>query len=350
MLTEEQIEEIREHLERAGNPIFFFDNDPDGLCSFLLLQRYTEKGKGVPIKSFPEMDVSYFRKVEELNGDYIIILDKPIVSKSFLEEARAHNIPIVWIDHHDVQMEEGMPDYVNYYNPLLNEDKSNEPVTYLCYQIINEERKKMDIWLALVGCVSVRFVPDFIDNFKKEYPDLIIDSDDAFDIYYGSRIGKIVRIISFALKDRTTNVINMIRFLLVAKSPYEVLDESTKNFSMHSRFRQIDNKYQRLLKKAEEVEKASKNLLFFQYGGDMSISADLSNELSYRYPKKIVVVVYITGVKANISARGKNVKEPILKSISGLDNASGGGHDDAVGAQIKVEEIEKFRESLVKLT
>jgi len=41
----------------------------------------------------------------------------------------------------------------------------------------------MDIWLALVGCVSDRFVPDFIDNFKKEYPDLIIDSDDAFDIY-----------------------------------------------------------------------------------------------------------------------------------------------------------------------
>lgn len=32
MLTEKQISEIREHLEKAQNPLFFFDND-DGLCS-----------------------------------------------------------------------------------------------------------------------------------------------------------------------------------------------------------------------------------------------------------------------------------------------------------------------------
>ena len=46
MLTKKQIKEIKEHLDKAQNPIFFFDNDPDGLCSFLLLQRYCEKGKG----------------------------------------------------------------------------------------------------------------------------------------------------------------------------------------------------------------------------------------------------------------------------------------------------------------
>ena len=46
MLTKKQINEIREHLEKAQNPLFFFDNDPDGLCSFLLLQRYI--GRGMP--------------------------------------------------------------------------------------------------------------------------------------------------------------------------------------------------------------------------------------------------------------------------------------------------------------
>ena len=30
--TEKQIKEIRDHLDRAQNPVFFFDNDPDGLC------------------------------------------------------------------------------------------------------------------------------------------------------------------------------------------------------------------------------------------------------------------------------------------------------------------------------
>ena len=73
MLTEKQVKEIHEHLEKAQNPIFFFDNDPDGLCSFLLLQRYIERGKGVAIKSFPSLDASYCRKVEELNADYVFI-------------------------------------------------------------------------------------------------------------------------------------------------------------------------------------------------------------------------------------------------------------------------------------
>ena len=86
MLTSKQISQIKVHLEKAQNPVFFFDNDVDGLCSFLLLQRYIERGKGVAIKSFPALDQNYFRKVEELNADYIFILDKPVVSEDFFKE------------------------------------------------------------------------------------------------------------------------------------------------------------------------------------------------------------------------------------------------------------------------
>mgnify|MGYP001604119763 FL=1 len=100
MLTDKQVKEIREHLEKAQNPVFFFDNDPDGLCSFLLLQRFIGRGKGVPIRSFPEMTKEYFRKVTELNADYIFILDKPNISKDFFKEVEQVNIPVVWIDHH----------------------------------------------------------------------------------------------------------------------------------------------------------------------------------------------------------------------------------------------------------
>ncbi len=350
MLTSKQVKEIREHLERAGSPIFFFDNDVDGLCSFLLLQRYVDKGKGVPIKSFPKMNITYFRKVEELNADYIFILDKPLVSKEFFDEAEKRNIPVVWIDHHDVQDEhDEMPEFVNYYNVAFNKDKSNEPVTYLCYQIINDARKKEDLWFGVVGCISDKFVPDFYEQFKKEYPDLSIEGEDAFDILYSSRIGKIVEILSFALKDRTTNVVNMMKFLMQVKSPYEVLEDSSKNHTMHYRFKQIDEKYQHLLKKAEELEKTSGKLLFFQYGGEMSMSSDLANELSYKFKDKIIVVVYIKGSKANISGRGKNVKEFILKAISGLEDSRGGGHEDAVGAQVRVEDIENLRGNLLKL-
>ena len=61
MLTKKQVTEIREHLHHANEPLFLFDNDPDGLCSFLLLQKYVKKGKGFPIKSFPDLNETYFK-------------------------------------------------------------------------------------------------------------------------------------------------------------------------------------------------------------------------------------------------------------------------------------------------
>jgi single-stranded DNA-specific DHH superfamily exonuclease len=343
MLTKKQIKEIKEHLEKAQNPVFFFDNDPDGLCSFLLLQKYIGRGKGVAIKSFPEMNAEYFRKVSELNADYIFILDKPIVSQEFFDEAKNFNIPIVWIDHHDVQVT--IPNFVHYYNTTLNKSKKNEPVTYLCYKIT---KRKEDLWLGVVGCVSDRFVPDFYSDFEKLYPDLSIHSKDAFDIFYKSQIGNIVKMFCFSLKDRTSNVVKLIRFLIAVKSPYDVLEETGKNHEMHFRYKQINKKYQKLIEKAKAAASENK-LLFFQYAGDLSISADLSNELTYLFPQKIIVVIYITGIKGNISVRGKRIKDIILKSIEGLENATGGGHEDAVGCQVRVEDLERFRENIERL-
>ncbi len=345
MLTKKQVKEIREHLDKAQNPLFFFDNDQDGLCSFLLLQRYLGRGKGIPIKSFPELIPEYFRKIKELNADYIFILDKPIVSIEFLEMIYQVNIPIVWIDHHLIDKED-VPSFVNYYNPIFNKKKGDEPVTALCYQIAN---RKEDLWLAIVGCIFDRFVPDFYPEFKKKYPDLTIKSKKPFDIFYKSQIGRIAKIFGAGLKDRTTNVINMLRFLMKVKTPYEVLEETPKNHSMHQRFNQIESHHQKFLKKAILIGKEKEKLLFFQYGGDLSISGKLANELAYLFPDKIVIVAYIKGIRANISMRGKKIRGIFLKAIEGIERARGGGHEDAIGGQIGVEDIERFRENLEKL-
>ncbi len=344
MLTLTQVKKIKEHLDRAQNPLFFFDNDQDGLCSFLLLQRYIERGKGIPIKSFSELAPEYFKKIEELSPDYIFILDKPVVSEGFFEKVSQINVPIVWIDHHTVEKQE-IPFFVDYYNPYFNKTKTTEPVTALCYQIT---KRKEDLWLAIVGCISDKFIPKFYSEFEKKYPDLSIKTKEAFDIYYKSLIGKVAKIFGLGLKDKTTNVMNMLRFLKNVKTPYDVLEENSKNHSMHYRFNFINEKINKFVKKAVSLEDGSKKILFFQYGGDMSISSELSNELSYLYPKKIIVVVYVSGGKANISIRGKKVRSILEKSLEGLEDATGGGHEDAVGARIRTDDIEKFRENFFR--
>lgn len=344
MLTKKQIKEVREHLHRAQNPLFFFDNDQDGLCSFLLLQRYIGRGKGVPIKSFPELTVDYFRKIRELNPDYIFILDKPLVSKEFFQEVRQINLPVVWMDHHEIQME--IPKFVNCYHSFSKKSESAEAVSAFCYQI---SQKKEDLWIAVIGCISDAFLPDFYLDFKKAYPDLSIDSEKVLDIYFESGLGKIAQILGAGLKDKTSNVIAMLKFLMKVRTPYEILEESNKNYLMHKRFSEINEKYRKFLEKAEMFGKSSDKILFFQYGGDLSISSDLANALTWKFPEKIIVVGYVSGAKVNISVRGKKVKEITLKAIEGFEGATGGGHDDAVGAKIRIEDLEKFKERLEKL-
>ena len=338
MLTKKQINEIREILNNSSSPFFFFDNDPDGLCSFLLLQKFVKKGKGFPMKASLDSSEIYLRKIDEFNPDCVFILDKPVISSDFFKKIHELNLPVVWIDHHDIDKKD-IPDFVHYYNPLFNRKKTSEPVTALCYQINNDKNL---MWLAIAGCVSDRFSPSFYKEFKKKYPELATNSGEAYDIFYNSQIGKIARIFSFALKDRTTNVVNMMKFLMKAGTPYEVLEDSSLNHSMHERFEQIESKYKKLLRKAIIIGKESQSILFFKYGGELSISADLSNELIYRFPKKIIVVIYLAGIKANISVRGKNIREKVIESIKDLNGATGGGHKDAAGAQVRAEDLEEF--------
>ena len=165
MLNETQIKEIREHLEKAQNPLFFFDNDNDGLMSYLLLRRFIDRGKGIVVKGTHNLSRTYYKRVKELKPDYIFILDIPSVEKEFLEIAEKEGLPIVWIDHHNANLGVEVPlmhsSLFNYYNPFHN-DKTNEPVAYLCYKIINQ---KKDLWLAIIGCISDYYLPDFYDEF-----------------------------------------------------------------------------------------------------------------------------------------------------------------------------------------
>ncbi|MFA5174066.1 MAG: DHHA1 domain-containing protein [Candidatus Pacearchaeota archaeon] len=339
MLTENQINEIKEHLEKAQNPLFFFDNDNDGLCSFLLLRRYLDRGKGIAIKSFPDLSVSYFKRVKELNPDYIFILDKPIVSQEFLDKIKEANLPVVWIDHHAVEK----PDVENYYNSYFhNNGEPGEPVSYLCYKITN---KKEDIWLAMIGGISDCFMPDFFNEFDKKYPELSMKNPKSpFDLLYNSEIGRIARILDFSLKDTTTNVVNMLKFMIKVNSPIEVLEENAKTKQILNRYEQINKKYKELMKKARQ--NLGNKLIYFQYGGDFSLSSNLANQLSYEFPNKFIVVVYINGDIANISMRGKNALKLTSEAIQDIPGATGGGHEGATGAKMSVSDLPLFRDKM----
>jgi single-stranded DNA-specific DHH superfamily exonuclease len=344
MLTPQQIIEIREHLEKAQNPLFFFDSDNDGLCSFLLLRRFIKTGKGVAVKGAHYLNLNYYRKIQELKPDYIFILDIPLADEKFLDKIKQDNLPIVWIDHHDVEKPKDKE--ISYYNPYHN-DKTNEPVSYLCYKITNN---KQDIWIAVIGSITDCYMPDFYPEFEKKYPELSKKNIKApFDLLYNSQLGEIAKILDFSLKDRTTNVVKMMKFMIKATGPMDILEENfhTKQFLQHAK--EIDSKYKKLIEKARKSIKG--NLIYFEYAGDLSLSSNLASQLSYEFPDKIIVVIYNKGDSVNISLRGKEVdiKKILLKAIEGLESARGGGHEHACGAIMSTDDLKKFEKRIKQM-
>ena len=352
MLKQEQLQEIKEHLERAQNPLFFFDNDADGLCAFLILQRYIGRGKGIAIKSFPGLSQTYVKRIHELKPDYIFVLDKHAIDQEFIDEVNELNIPLVAIDHHNVPK----PNLEHYYNPYYVDGKT-EPTSYLCYKAT---AKKSDMWLAVIGSIGDGFIPEFFHEFRKGYLDLfdmrfeekdVYASNFAFEILYNTQIGKIIQILNYGLLDTTTNVLKMMKYLMKAKNPYDVIQENSRTRSFLTRFTEINANVKKIVGKAEQelVESEEEELLFFTYGGNMSLSQYVSNELIYKYPEMVIAVGYINGNYVNFSLRGPlNVRDLTLKAISDIEGAQGGGHEHATGAKITLDQVDKFKGNLIR--
>ncbi|MBI2650146.1 DHH family phosphoesterase [Candidatus Woesearchaeota archaeon] len=335
VLSKVQIQQIRDHLDSCKNPLFFFDDDQDGLCSFLQLYRYKKEGKGIIVKTTPKLGSIFVRKVEEYQPDKIFILDLAVVEQDFLDEMKA---PVIWIDHHGPFERSN----VKYFNPRISNWEDNHPTSYMCYQVVQQ-----DLWIATIGCVADWFMPPFLDDFKKEFPDLIEKQyKSPGDIIYNSKLGHLIRIFSFVLKGKTNDVMKCIKVLTRIKSPYEILNQETAQGKLiYKRYEQVNKLYEPLLKDVlRTAEKTKDNFVIFTYKDDKtSFTSDLGNEAIYRFPNKIVLIAREKNEEMKCSLRSSKIILPPLieKALAGLEGY-GGGHEHACGLNIKTHHFEEF--------
>ncbi len=337
ILPKEQIKQLREALESSKRPLFYYDDDPDGLCSFLLLYRFIKEGKGVMVKTTSNLTKEWARYAREYSPDNIFILDVPVVEQEFIDEI---SVPIYWIDHH-------MPverTKINYYNPRLQDIKAYIPTTRMAYEVV-----KQDIWIAAVGCVADWYLPDFKTKIRREYPELLNkDTNDPESALFKSTVGKLARIFAFLLKGKTGEVLTSIKILTKITSPNEILLGTTPaGKNLRKRFENINVRYEALLQSSLQT-KADGSFFFFKYAEDQwSFSSELSNELAYRYPTKTTIVCREKDgeYKCSFRSRDKPILPALQKALEGVEGR-GGGHDNACGAAIKSADFERFMQNL----
>ena len=339
MLSKEQFNEILKELESAQRPLFFFHDDADGVCSFLLMYRHIMRGKGVMIKAVPVVDDKYLKQVEDYGPDKIFILDLAVVEQSFIDKA---GMPIIWIDHHEPLNRTG----VSYYNPMVSGKNENNSVTELCYTVV-----KKDIWIAAAGAIGDWQMPEFLRDFSQQYPALLNpEIKKPEEALFTSSIGHLVRIMNFTLKGSTADAMRAVKVMTRIDDPYEILDQkSPRGKFIMKRFLSVNKHYEELIKKALHAVKKEKLLLFSYADVKYSFTGDLANELLYRYPNKTILLCREQAgeLRCSLRSAGKPILPALKKALSEVEGY-GGGHEHACGCAVKVKDFERFTELLKK--
>tara|TARA_Y100000034_G_C6879613_1_gene402802 strand:+ start:773 stop:1801 length:1029 start_codon:yes stop_codon:yes gene_type:complete len=335
------LKEIREVIHDSENPLIIFDDDPDGLVSFLLIRKYFGRGEGFIAKSHL-MDDGVIQKIKSYSPDLLIILDVPgpTIEQEFID---AMDMKIVYIDHHEVPKLKGVK---YYYNPIL--ENKEGPTSYWCWLLVEKEY----LWLATVGVVSDWSLLTF-KEFKKKFPDLVegVKGKKPPEVLFDSKIGKLARIFSFILKGKVQDAMLVADLLLKVDDPYEILEQkSDLAKKLYRKYEKIERVYDSLLERANNVEKD--RLLLFVYQENVSLSTNLSNELVYRNPKSVVIVAREKEDYYVMSCRSseKDVELPkiIEKLKKKFPGSFGGGHPHAIGGGVKKEDFEEFIELFKK--
>jgi single-stranded DNA-specific DHH superfamily exonuclease len=340
MIPENKIEEFRQELLDSSRPLFFFDDDCDGLASFVLLYRLVKDGKGVPIKAAPVLNNQFVEFARNFSPDKIFVLDNSRITDDFVHEVKTK---ILCLDHHPYEDVDG----IKMYNPRDYDEKITWPTSYWAYRIA---QKKEDIWIAMLGCVGDWFIPDFKDEFCEMYPDLLDKSvtkpDDAL---FDSDIGILAQLFYFVLKGSTSSVLSCMKVLTRIQSPYEILHQETAQGKfIWKHYEKAKKQYDALLSEAKQCVSDDRFIIFTYESSVTSMTAEVSNELIHLHPDKIVIVGRRKSgeVRCSLRSAGETLIAPPLQKVLESVEGTGGGHEHACGASIKEEDFEHFIELL----
>ncbi len=341
MLNPAQVSLLQEELRTAQNPLFLYDSDADGLCSYLLLYRINKEGKGIRVTDSSKIDQQLVRKVQEIQPDKIFVLDIPTLSQEFVDSVK---VPIFWIDHHQPQQLKN----VHYFNPRIKNPDAYIPTTRMAYQV---SENLEDIWIATAGCLADWHMPDFIDQFIERYPELLPQKDDLAAALYKHPIGKLVKLFFFLQKGPSQDVRKSITILSKVKSPQEIFQQETAPGKfLYKRFEKVNANYEEILTQAKKNITKSKIMLFTYNSTQWSFTANIANELSALYPKKVIIIAREKAGLMKCSIRAQfPISAALEKALVGVEGY-GGGHPNACGAVIKGEDwsrfLEQFKEEL----
>ncbi len=335
MLPKKKLIELKEELDSCHNPLFIFDKDCDGVCAFLLLYKYKQEGQWTFMKT-RTIDANMLSVVENTKPDKIFTLDVANIEQDFVDGV---SIPIIQIDHHLI---EEHPKGIRTFNPRDYDKEDSSPTTTICYNLV-----KQNLWIAAIGTISDWHLTKETRKFARENKKLLDPRiKSAPEALFNSKIGSVARMFNFMLKGKTGDIRKNIERLMKIKNPVEILDKETEEGAwIQKHYDKLFQKYKEKLVDAEKYVGKDKLVVYKYTDDEESFTADLSNELTYKYPDKVIIIARHRNDEYRCSLRSGTIeiRTKLLEALKQVEGY-GGGHDKACGANIKERDFERFLE------
>lgn len=330
-------------------------HDNDTICSAVVMQRLLKDFKNIDATLFPLRDNFAIRdsdvdEMSDLNPTHIIVVDIARVEGRGAESYLSSKMTL-FVDHHQpVKM-----DSIVYCNPRICDKKIYMPVSYIVYKMYESFGDPAKIaWIAGVGTLSdhgVTIAKDLFEFIRKIDPKLIGDTNlKDEDLFSYSLIGSIAQIFDSARivagKEGAAHVARTLEHVKSYNSVVKGGGEDTAKLLKWSSA--VKKEFKRLVADFNKKKKLLKsNIVFYEIPSEMHIKSSLSGYLAQFYPDKVLVIAQKFDGNFDVSfRRGERNKTDLnklaKKSIKGIPNSEGGGHEAASGARIPINHLPKF--------
>lgn len=311
-------------------------NDLDGVASAILINEIL-KLKKIKIRDlkFVNYKKGIFEKPAEIFArkriNKIFLCDVGIDSNEEFEELRK-NFDVFYIDHHPSEIK----------GENIIKTKTADCVAFTIYE---NAKNDFDLskweWLVCSTMVSEFSYKDKsnLDFLIGHYPEIKLET------IMDSEPGEMSKKISSAL----------IYFKEKEKKVYDlILKNKMGKFGKYQK--KIDEEIKILVEKFKEGAEfhPEKNLYFYLGHSNFSVTSVVTTILSSKEPEKTFIFVSDINDEPDFykvssrNQRGEDMNQLMKKGISGLENATGGGHVPAAAARFMKKDLEKFKENLLR--
>jgi single-stranded DNA-specific DHH superfamily exonuclease len=358
---------------RDDSAFLLFHDDADGCCAAAVLLHTVscEAAHGFidfasPEKHSVELTPRVAGKLVEEKPKLIVSLDLALTSSAskiarLLESLDAH---MLMYDHHVQSRSIEWPERCTHLNPL-NFKLGNKPASCYSHVLYKHRTGKSDAcWAAAVGVVADyrteqcrRLIEEVRRSYPRLYPFKTVDQTTALKSPLMTMAHLVNAGYQHADHKGAKTAVKALNEALQTGDPAALLEGRTKRARILHRYRRdVDEELKKFLDQfdSEAELHLDQRLAFYFMEPRYNITSQTATQLQHGHRNTVIAIISPETPKTlKVSLRrGNKVKADLAalaeSSITGLRQASGGGHPEAAGCVLRKEDLGTWKENVLK--